>query len=56
MDSEVQAKNKLSVYEFNIKIYTLMCNAYSSIKGSNIDDAKRQLNNIINELDEYYEA
>ena len=32
-----------------------MCNAYSSIKGSNIDDSKRQLNNIINELDEYYE-
>lgn len=31
-----------------------MCNAYSSIKGSNIDDAKRKLNNIINELDAYY--
>lgn len=56
MDSEVQAKNKLSVYEFNIKIYTLLCNAYSSIKGSNVDDAKRKLNNIINELDAYYEV
>jgi hypothetical protein len=56
VDSEVQAKNKLSLYEFNIKMYTLICNAYSSIKDSNIDDAKRKLNNIINELDAYYEA
>lgn len=54
MDSEVQEKNKLSLYEFNIKMYTLICNAYSSIKSSKVDDAKKKLNNIINELDAYY--
>ena len=53
-DSEVQEQSKLSVYEFNIRMFTLLCNAYSDIKASNVDAAKRQLMNVVKELNEYY--
>lgn len=53
-DLEAQAQNKLSIYEFNIRMFTLLCNAYSDIKASNVDAAKRQLMNVVKELDEYY--
>ena len=52
-DSEVQEQSKLSVYEFNIRMFTLLCNAYSDIKAANIDAAKHQLLNVVKELDEY---
>ena len=53
-DSEVQEQSKLSVYEFNIRMFTLLCNAYSDIKAANICSAKNQLLNVVKELDEYY--
>lgn len=53
-DLEVQEQSKLSVYEFNIRMFTLLCNAYSDVKASNIDAAKHQLLNVVKELDEYY--
>ena len=53
-DSEVQEQSKLSVYEFNIRMFTLLYNAYSDIKASNVDAAKRQLMNVVKELNEYY--
>lgn len=53
-DLEAQAQSKLPIYEFNIRMFTLLCNAYSDIKASNVDSAKRQLMNVVKELDEYY--
>lgn len=35
-------------------MHTLICSAYSSIKKSNIVEAKQQLKHIMDELDEYY--
>ena len=54
-DLEVQELSKLSQYEFNIRMFTKLCDVYSDIKGVNITDAKSKLTGIIHDLDTYYE-
>lgn len=53
-DSEVQ-ESKLSLYEFNIRMYTLMHDAYSDIKHANVDSAVKKLQNIISEVKSYHD-